>query len=201
MKREMVERVIDGIIEGDATPNEFPFVRDLFKIFQKTGRDVDSFAEILGPEFDGMKGRVYTSNLHIEKDDEGWLLVIFRESYRGELEDLEWRLFRFAVENAIVEVDWQNYQFFNGMTPFIDDAPDDEVFVATEEARNFVIVCGVSGGVTGSRTGILRDKDGEVFRMTKEEAETEAKRLREKMNHPNARARYTYDVREAFPLA
>ena len=46
----------------------------------------------------------------------------------------------------------------------------------------FIIACSVSGGVTGYRESTVKGKDGAVkFFATRDEAETEAARLRDTM--------------------
>jgi hypothetical protein len=51
--------------------------------------------------------------------------------------------------------------------------------------------CEVSGGFTGHRENWMRDRDGRPMTFTKEEAEEEAKRLRETIGR-NSMARFSY---------
>jgi hypothetical protein len=60
--------------------------------------------------------------------------------------------------------------------------------------ETFVIECEVYGGITGRRSGMLKDADGQIIVYTdREEAETEAKRLREAVRY-NTRASFSYTV-------
>ena len=59
----------------------------------------------------------------------------------------------------------------------------------------YKIQCEVSGGVTGHRVGFLKNADEVVVFTTREEAETEAKRLRRRTAN-NTRATFSYTVVE-----
>jgi len=61
----------------------------------------------------------------------------------------------------------------------------------------YVVRCRVSGGVTGTRESLLK-KNGEVQKFASfEEAEAEAKSLRNSMNHEFSRAIFEYWVARA----
>jgi hypothetical protein len=51
--------------------------------------------------------------------------------------------------------------------------------------------------VTGTREATLKENGTTVYFATKEEAEAEAKRLMERMNHPARRADFQYWADEA----
>lgn len=60
------------------------------------------------------------------------------------------------------------------------------------------ILCRVSGGVTGTREGLLKDIDGAVKVFdTKTDAEMEARRLMATMNHAFRTADFSYRAVEA----
>jgi hypothetical protein len=61
---------------------------------------------------------------------------------------------------------------------------------------NYQIMCRVSGGVTGTRTALLK-KDGQtVYFETREEAQKEAERLNATMNNAHSVASFSYRVVE-----
>ena len=60
----------------------------------------------------------------------------------------------------------------------------------------YVIHCYVSGGVTGTREGLLKDNDQVKRFDTYEVAEKEAEALNQSRNGPNARAFFSYTVRK-----
>lgn len=61
----------------------------------------------------------------------------------------------------------------------------------------YTIKCKVSGGITGTRFGELKNKKGQVVIFTeRKKAERKARQLNKKMNSANATAYFRYDVAE-----
>ena len=58
----------------------------------------------------------------------------------------------------------------------------------------YQIMCRVSGGVTGTREGILKKDGEERWFESKDNATREAQRLNEEMNHANSTAHFQYWV-------
>ncbi len=57
----------------------------------------------------------------------------------------------------------------------------------------WIVMCRVSGGVTGTRQAPLKGRDGDVRDFeTREAAADEARRLNREMNGPYGAARFTY---------
>jgi hypothetical protein len=61
---------------------------------------------------------------------------------------------------------------------------------------NYLILCRVSGGVTGTRESFLKLGDTVRVFSNKEEAEGESKRFNALMNGPYAKAHFQYTVVE-----
>lgn len=67
--------------------------------------------------------------------------------------------------------------------------------VAPKEIKMFRILCEVSGGMTGYRSGYLKNNGREVEFETEAEAAAEAARLNEQMNgNPHRTANFRYTV-------
>lgn len=61
----------------------------------------------------------------------------------------------------------------------------------------FIVMCRVSGGVTGTREAKAKDKDGKVYRFeTREEAQKLADEWTKRMNHSFSVADFYYWVEE-----
>ena len=60
-----------------------------------------------------------------------------------------------------------------------------------------IVMCRVSGGVTGTRQAPLKQSDGEIrYFNTREEANTEADRLNRTMNNQYSKADFSYWAEE-----
>ena len=73
--------------------------------FAATGRDVaDLGAEIEGMDLEGLPGRIYSheGGLFIQREGDGWYLILGRDEFAGTLADLEPRLFEWARSEEIV---------------------------------------------------------------------------------------------------
>ena len=59
----------------------------------------------------------------------------------------------------------------------------------------YTIGCQVSGGITGTKFGTVKNEDGTVKGFdTEEEAQNEAQRLNNEMNHDRSKAGFRYWV-------
>jgi hypothetical protein len=66
-----------------------------------------------------------------------------------------------------------------------------------ETEMMYGIHCAVWGGITGHRQSMMKGNDGEIATYaTREEAENEARNLNISRNGPNAKACFSYSVRE-----
>lgn len=61
---------------------------------------------------------------------------------------------------------------------------------------NYVVMCRVSGGITGTREAILKRDGVPQYFATREAAQTEATRLNDRMNNPYSHADFRYWVEE-----
>ncbi|MBS67226.1 MAG: hypothetical protein Tp170SUR191951_12 [Prokaryotic dsDNA virus sp.] len=76
-----------------------------FADFAASGRDVaDLGVEIEGMDLEGVPGRIYAhpGGPFIQREGDGWFLILGNEDFSGDLADLEARLFEWAQSEGIV---------------------------------------------------------------------------------------------------
>ena len=68
----------------------------------------------------------------------------------------------------------------------------DEAQFLEGRAVMFKVMCRVSGGVTGTREQLLKNRGGDIVFATREEAEAEAAEMMKRMNHAYSVADFKY---------